>query len=406
MVCQEPPWPTTHGGRVDVWNRYDGLVREGWTAGVVCWADATDAQARADADAGFKGVFHWVRLLPKPTGAAALVKRLGRLVRQPSLTTAMHLEPVAFRALVADARRFSPDVVIADSVHTADFTRRIAKALNIPLIVRSHNVEHLYMATQYKLASSWRLRLSIAAARLHLKAYETDALRRADHVLEISCDAIPFWREHGVERIDWIPTFLPGFDEVGKRSIPWSERRYDAVYLGNLWSPNNVSAVRWLLDEVMPHVRRLEPRFRLMVAGSNPSPDLQVHLERVENVQWLANPSDADALRALGRVLVNPILEGSGLNTKSVELLFCDSPLVMTPFAADGMDAKTRSCFNLHSNPEDFAAAMVGYAAKPFRIDHARVEARERFGAAAARKLSMILADVAARGASDTSRSS
>lgn len=397
VVCWETPWPTTHGGRVDKWNRYDGLVREGWTAGVVCWADGSDARARADADAGFNGVFDWVRLLTKASGAAAMLKRLGRLARLPSLATAMHLEPAAFQALVADAAGFAPDVVIADSVHTADFARRLALALGVPLVVRSHNVEWDYMAIQYRLARSWRSRLSIAAARLHLKAFEIDALNRADHVLEISKDALPFWNGLGVERIDWVPTFVPSLERVRREPLPWAERRYDAVYLGNLWSPNNVAAVRWMIDEVMPHIRRVAPDYVLLIAGSNPSPEFQAYLSEASNVEWLANPEEAAAVRAQGRVLINPILEGSGLNTKSVEMLFFDSPLVMTPFAADGMDAETQACFNLTADPERFAALMTDLAQAPFEVDEARAEARARFGQGGATRLSAILHGVVAR---------
>ncbi|WP_425992864.1 glycosyltransferase [Brevundimonas sp. TWP2-3-2] len=397
MVAPEPPWPSTHGGRVDTWNRCDGLSREGWSVGLICWSDEP-RDAAAKAAKNFSRVFDWVRVLEEPRGPAGLAGRLLRLTHQPSITTALHLAKRKLDGIISEAREFGPQLIVADTVYTATFARKIADALAVPLLIRSHNVEHEYMAIQYRLASSWRQRLSVGAARLHLKTYEIKALRGADGVLEISRDALPFWRGHGVERVEWVPTFLPGLQHARRGTIPWTARRYDAVYVGNLWSPNNVTAVRWLVDDVMPHVRLQAPDFVLMIAGSNPAADLQAVLSLAENVVWQANPVDAAAVRAEGRVLVNPILEGSGLNTKSIEMLFSDSPLVMTPFAAKGMDADTQDCFDLQPDPEGFAAAMVRQAAFPFTLDSARREARERFGAVGARKLSTILADVANRG--------
>ncbi|MDP3405213.1 MAG: glycosyltransferase [Brevundimonas sp.] len=394
VVCQEPPWPTSHGARVDIWNRYDGLVREGWSVGLICWRDG--AQTQADADAGFNGVFEQVWVLDKPKTPAARLARLARLSYLPSLAAALYPPQDKMVALVAQVRAFAPDLLVADSVHMADFTRRLARTLDIPVVVRSHNVEHDYMAIQYRLAGSWRSRLSIAAARLHLKTFEIQALKTADHVLEISKDALPFWKNLGVERIDWVPTFVPSLERVQLEPLPWAERRYDAVYLGNLWSPNNVAAVRWIVDEVMPHVRKVTPEYVMLIAGSNPSPEFQTYLAEAENVEWIANPEDAAAIRAQGRVLVNPILEGSGLNTKSVEMLFFDSPLVMTPFAADGMDADSQACFHLTAEPERFAALMTDLAKAQFVVDQARTEARARFGQGGAGRLSTILRDVVA----------
>lgn len=395
VVCQEPPWPTSHGARVDIWNRYDGLVREGWSVGLICWRDGPGTQA--DADTGFNGVFDPVWVLDKPRSPVALLARLARLSYLPSLAAALYPPRDDMAALIARVRTFTPDLLIADSVHMADFTGRIGRALGIPVVVRSHNVEYDYMAIQYRLAKSWRPRLSIAAARLHLRRFEIGALRSADHVLEISGDALPFWNRLGVERIDWVPTIVPSLERERREPVAWAERRYDAVYLGNLWSPNNVAAVRWMIDEVLPHVRKVAPNYVLLIAGSNPTTEFQAYLSQSDNVEWIANPEDAAAVRLQGRVLVNPILEGSGLNTKSVEMLFFDSPLVMTPFAADGMDAETRTCFDLTADPDRFAALMTDLAQAPFVVDQARADARARFGQGGAARLGEILHGVVAR---------
>lgn len=386
ILTSEPPWPTNHGGRLDIWHRYVGLKTRGWSLGLGYWS-----RTRVDVPE-LRQVFDPVWQFERPRGPIAQGQRLLRLSSLPSLVTAHELTSDALVHFAEAAKAFGPDVVISEGIYAARTGRRLAERLGTPFVVRSHNIEHAYMGVQFDLATSWRTKLSIAAARLHLEQFEIKTLRDADHVLEISRDALDFWCHRGISRVSWTPTFLANTIALGDHAlIPWQERPYDAVYLGNLWSPNNVAAVRWLIEAVLPRLVRRSPDYKLLVAGAAPGDDLRARLLRNPNVQLLADPADAAAVRAGGRVLVNPILQGSGLNTKSVEMLFCDSPLVATRFAAEGLDSETRRCFELHDDPEAFAAAMVKGNQTPFVAPPERIAARNKYGPNAAIGLCQLL---------------
>lgn len=386
ILTAEPPWPTNHGSRLDIWHRYVGLKNCGWNLGLAYWSPN-----RVEAPE-LRRVFDQVWQFDRPSGPYAHARRLLRLLSLPSLVTAHELTSKTFGRFAVAASAFAPDVVISEGIYTAKAGRRLADRLGVPFVVRSHNIEHAYMAVQFQLATSWRTKFSIAAARIHLEQFEIKALRESAHILEISHDSIAFWERRGIRHVSWTPTFLPHMGAPGAHGpIPWQERPYDAVYLGNLWSPNNVAAVRWLIEAVLPCVLRRSPNFKLLVAGAAPGDDLCARLLRTPNVQLMPDPADAAAVRARGRVLVNPILQGSGLNTKCVEMLFCDSPLIATRFAAEGLDPDTRRCFELQDDPEAFAAAMVRGSETPFVETLERVAARNRYGPTAAVALSQLL---------------
>jgi glycosyltransferase involved in cell wall biosynthesis len=395
VVAPEAPWPTTHGGRVDIWNRYEGLVAEGWSLALLFWSrpgEEPDAAARAKLGTVFARLIE--RPLRRDIGARAL--RLLRTLRQPSLVALRHPDDAAFNDLLEQARAFAPAAVVSEFVYVSAVASRLAKALGVPLIVRSHNIEHRYMATQHRLATSLKQRLQIAAARLHLKGFETTSLRNAWAVLDISQSDAELWRQQGVSRVHWVPSFFPRLQSAVRHDIAWQDRRFDVGYLGNLWAPNNVAAVTWFIADILPLIRRSRPDVRVMIAGSNASAELIGILEATPNVTFIPHPADADMARADVRVLINPIREGSGINTKSVEMLYANSPVVVTPFAVNGMSAETADAFAVATSAEEFATKTIAAMDTPYTPNPARLLARERFGRGGARAMSEILLDEAA----------
>jgi len=59
------------------------------------------------------------------------------------------------------------------------------------------------------------------------------------------------------------------------------------------------------------------------------------------------------------RVLVNPMLAGSGVNLKSVEMLFSDAGLVSTTVGVAGLSDSAKRCFAIADSAEGFASAVL-----------------------------------------------
>lgn len=388
VVAPEMPWPANHGARVDMWHRYLGLRRQGWALVLICWA-RTQEPVPAELHDVFDVVVP-VQVL-KPLG------RLAEMVRRPSQAAARQVRGSRFDAILAAARQFGPAAIVCESVHGFDLARRLGAAFAVPVLVRSHNVEFRYMATQFRLARTLRQKAQIAAARLHLRRFEVSALRSAAAVLDISQEDAASWREHGVRSVHWVPPVFPDLEEQADAGPGWADRHFDVGYLGNLWAPNNVAALRWFLDDVLPRMRQQRNDLSVLIAGGGAAPEFADKIAKTSNVTLIENPGDAVALRQQARVLVNPIREGGGLNTKSIEMLFCASPLVVTPFALAGMPAGIAADYEVAETAQDFADRVVAALAGPYRATEARLAARRRFGRDGVAALSdIVLHEIAA----------
>jgi glycosyltransferase involved in cell wall biosynthesis len=367
---------------------------EGWRLVFVGWS--TDASHLTEEhQAAMSSIFDdWI-FFQNSKSWLGIIKRLVLLARHSPHMSSRFVERGARTDLCRQLERHTPDAVVMDGLYGADLGRQLADHLKLPLVYRSHNIEHLYMPKQARAAKSYLRKFAMHLASLHLKRAETDIVKRADWVFDISAEDMLFWQTHAnVEHISWLPPLLNFSPSSPRQSLPWKERPYDAVYLGNLNTPNNVEGLSWFIENVLPGLRSKRPAMSILIAGSNPAQAVIDMIEHDPCLQLRANPPDVTEVRALGRVMINPILQGSGVNVKSVEMLSTDSPIVTTSIGVQGLDADTAKAFLVADTPSEFAN-MIDFA-----LDHGpaaegnREEFRKRFGQRAAQTLSCKLSEI------------
>ncbi len=386
IIPNELPVPPNSGGRIDVWRRLELLHRLGAQTALLTWYDEPRDGLPSDAQrAQLAQVCATTLLTPIRRSPAELLRRLLRLGRLPSHAASRWVS-LDRPAVLAWARAFRPGVVVLDGLYGVAVARWLARELGVPWVYRAHNVEHHYMQVQLAQSRRWKTRLGLLATVWGLERLERAAVADARQVLDISTDDAAFWRRQGCQQVQWLPTLVdPGF--VGSLAqASQLPAQWDILYFGNLNTPNNVQAVRWLVQCVLPHLPA--EGLRVAVAGSRPSPELKALLLQDKRVQLLADPADMADVAGRARVLVNPVQGGSGVNLKNVEMLFTQAWLVSTTAGVRGLPVDACACFAVHDTPEGFAGAVADAlhsgplppatqvsrqaSARPFTHDHAQ----------------------------------
>lgn len=355
VVPNEFPLPNNTGARTDVWRRMMQMHSMGAELALLTWTDAQDGAPNSSDLTQLRSIVTTEFVSTITRELPDLVKRATYLGRLPSHAASRWISIDHSKALNW-ARAFRPTVLLQDGLYGHAVVRWLSRQLCVPWVHRSHNIEHLYMRDQMLRATDWKRRLGLAVNLLGLKAFESSAIRGANRVLDISPSDADFWSAQGYRHIRVLPTVVDAQfarDLERNASLP---PRWDVVYFGNLNTPNNVEAIRWLVLDVLPRVK--DDTLRVAVAGSKAS-DLAIRLAAQDRrVELIRDPIDMAAIAARACVLVNPVQAGSGVNLKSVEMLFTRSRLVSTAVGVKGLTAAARSCFNVSNDAESFAAAI------------------------------------------------
>lgn len=380
-VANDVPWPPNTGGRVDVWRRLCALHAGGHEVSLLCWYDAGRTEPPSpQALEKLHEVCADLRVVPIRRSVGEIVSRAMNLIRMPSHAAARWVT-AADDDLYRWARRAAPDAILLDGLYGGAVARWLAGRLDVPIVYRSHNVEHQYMRDQERRERRVLRRLGLIANRVGLKRFEHRVIGEAARVLDISLEDRAFWRGRGMAHVDWLPTAVD--PEYARRITgPAAMGPIDVLYFGNLNTPNNVEAIRWLVCEVLPRIA--QPNITVVLSGSRPAPEVRRLARRDPRVELIADPEDMAAVVAAASTIVNPMRAGSGVNLKSVEMIFSDASLVSTSVGVRGLPDEGKACFLIADDAGAFAAQIVRGLALGKRRDGRRDAARRLFSCTAA----------------------
>jgi glycosyltransferase involved in cell wall biosynthesis len=219
------------------------------------------------------------------------------------------------------------------------YLHRVANAMKYGELARYHNpkarriysvadLHHLRFARQ----ASAEDRPELLARSQWLRFIEYVAAVYADAVITHSSDEaqalakqIPSGKIHTVR---WSVPVQP-------TSRPFAERS-GIAFIGGYSHEPNLDAARWLIDEIMPQVRKRKPDIECFLVGSN----LPEQIRRLcgNGVTAVGYVKDLAEIFDKVRLTVAPLNFGAGIKGKVIESLAAGVPCVCTPVAAEGLE--------------------------------------------------------------------
>jgi hypothetical protein len=402
--CQMP-YPPTHGGQVDDWRRLRAFKQAGADVTLVTWFSQVPGLEPLPAHlATLQSVASHVHTWGIGTSWPERLRRLWGMRKWPASLASRIPTPTQLAQLWATLDAQRPQAVWLDSIHPSVVARLTAQRYQIPLFVRSHNREYAYIRQQVDRASHWRTRLAWAMNLPHMQAAEREALACAHTVFDISVDDLALWRQEGLTHGQWLPPLVE--PEMAKRlaSPVSAEQHVDIAYMGNLFAPNNVEGVLWFLQTVLPLILNARPDTTVQIAGSKPVDAVVAAVAQCPGVTLTANVPDPTAVLRGARVLINPVFAGSGVNVKSVEMLFGQADIVSSPQGVAGLPPEVQACFKVATTAPEFAQAVLSSLNGPADADAraqaraARLQAQAAFSFERAGQVLAFMAQVAAQG--------
>jgi glycosyltransferase involved in cell wall biosynthesis len=305
---------------------------------------------------------HWKsKTILEPVEADTRIKPV-RMLKSMADGSSYHMQRVrdseTRNKVLHTIQKHRPDMVVLDGLFGLAYAEIIKSAYDIPLLYRSHNVEHKIweeLAAQEKNPIK-RGTLSILAGRL--KSEEWDMLRFADGVFFISDRDAAYFQEMGFRKPYEVlfPSFGDSFFQR-RFSAPAVSEGLRLFHLGAMdWAPN-VEAVDYFLAKIFPALRtEFGHQVQFHAAGRQMPP----HLLKMKTDGFSCSGTVPDLMDfAAGfHAMAVPLLSGSGIRMKIAEAMVSGIPVLASEPAMRGIPARNKKEFLLADKPKDWVKAV------------------------------------------------
>ncbi|WP_069658051.1 glycosyltransferase family 4 protein [Arcticibacter eurypsychrophilus] len=355
IVALEFPYPAIHGARVDILNRIQAFRAAGHKIFLLTWHGVRLGDLASSDDIEYvKKIVDVLILFEIKRGLSRYIN----LFRYPFSVSSRKINSQDFTTIIKQAPDFNPDFVFIDSIYGAQIGLKIARELMLPVCVRLHNIEHMYMLGQLKISKSFITKLKVLASSVHLKSFEIDVLKKSDCFFDISLDDLAFWNSKGFNHGSWLPPSI-GVGHTSAYLQTTIDTEYDICFIGNLSTPNNINGIMWFVNDVLPIVRNRFKSIKTLIMGSSPSEELVNVLGNIKGITVLKNPISIAEYLDASKILINPVKFGSGVNIKSVDMLMRDNEVVTTTIGIKGLPKEISEVFHVHDTAMDFGNAII-----------------------------------------------
>ena len=239
----------------------------------------------------------------------------------------------------------APDVAVLTETAMAQF--RTALPPSCPWVLDLHDVH----------AAKQRDRVDDAEAD-RLLAFERAAV--ADATTTVCVSGVEADRARQLLGATWVEVVSNGVDGDAFRPGTGPGDSDRLVFTGSLHTPENIEAVIWFTQQVLPLVREKRPTMVLDIVGSQPA--AAVLAVAGDGVRVHADVPDIRPHLQEAGIVVVPLLHGGGTRLKVLEAAACGRSVVTTTVGVEGLTMRHDREVDVADDPEAFAGAILRLA--------------------------------------------
>ena len=256
------------------------------------------------------------------------------------------------KAIDQEIKNGQYDLLHLESFYTFGYLDR---SLKLPIVLGNENVEYL-LYRRYVEKKKFPLNRLLAYDVNKMEAFEKKAWLKADLNLAVSdLDAKVIKKATGQK----VPVIENGVDLNSfvnfKITRPF-ENRPDVLFVGDFKYFANRDAVKLILSEIWPAIRKKLPEAKLWLVGRHHNRELK----SLQDPSVLVDDRVQDIRQAYiqADVMIAPMRMGSGTNIKVLEAMAMGLPVVATSIGAEGIPAKNGKDILVADDPKEFAESV------------------------------------------------
>ncbi len=246
------------------------------------------------------------------------------------------------------------DIVVIDHSFTGAGLCKYIKSTGAKLITIHHNVERDYLRDNSKERPlSYRYPLVY-----YSKKAERDCLQYSDVNLTVTKKDAETFRS-------WYPNphlhnwGIFEYQSIPEKTFEAKEKSLTFVVTGSLCFVQSLQPIMDFIQRYWPIVLQAYPQARLLVAGRNPSKQLQEACSSVKSISIIPNPTDIATIVQQGNYYVCPIYAGSGLKLRIWDGLKQGLPIICHRVSTAGYEGiMEKGCLFAYNDETTFSTSL------------------------------------------------
>ena len=370
------PYPPNKGDKIRSWHFLEHLAgRHAVRLG--CFVDDPEDWQHLDVLTGICADCH-AEALPRSPLRPGNLAAFGRGLP----ISVQHYRRPGFAKWVAATLKSRPiDAVFAFSGAMAQF------ALDLPKPVAARVIDFVDVDSdkwrQYARRKAPPMRWVYAREASTLLAFERRVAAAFDAAAFVSENEADLFRQlapASAGRTHAVPNGVDTafFDPARSYDNPYAADEVPLAFTGAMDYWANVDAVVWFARDVLPLIRRQQPRITFWIVGANPTQEVAA-LAELPGVSVTGRVADVRPYVAHATAVVAPLRVARGVQNKVLEAMAMAKPVVTTSMAAAGAEATVAGEELLVTDtPEATAEAVFSLLDDPARRAAMGVRARRR----------------------------
>jgi glycosyltransferase involved in cell wall biosynthesis len=247
------------------------------------------------------------------------------------------------------------DIIQLEGPYPGQYLDVIRRYSNARVSLRAHNVEHHIWERKAIFEKSPFKRWYLKNLAKRLKRFEMEIVHQTDFLIPISKLDESYFRDHGFQKPSLTITAGLTMDDYPLNELP---EEPSIFFIGALdWLPNQ-EGLSWFIRNVLDRVVSELPDLKFHVAGRNAPPSFEKKLKHPQ-ITYHGEVKDAVGFIQSFRVMVVPLLTGSGIRIKILEGLAMGRPVVTTSAGIEGLEAGALKYILVEDDPQRFSGQIV-----------------------------------------------
>jgi glycosyltransferase involved in cell wall biosynthesis len=259
------------------------------------------------------------------------------------------------KALVHELQENQYDIIQLEGLSMAVYLPLLKAYSKSPIVLRAHNLEYKIWQRHAANESNWLKKRYLNIQVKRLQQFELYTFKKVSGIAFITAVDEAIYKSL---KIATPSLALPcGVNHSEYKALKKEQPKFDLSYLASFdWLPNQ-QGIEWFMQKVWPKLKAEKPDITMALGGRH----MPKHFKEYEKVglRLFNEVPHSSQFISKGKIVVVPLLAGSGMRIKIIENLALGLAMVATPIAAEGIDITDSVNIKLAKSPQEFTQAVL-----------------------------------------------